>query len=235
MFFWKRTFEFNESKKTVNKQEIKAYLDRYKKEGKQVFMTSSFQTQSVPLLHIISEIDRSIPIYCLNTGYLFPETLEFKDNLINLLSINIIELFPNIPKNLQKNNQGRLLFTSDTDYCCDINKIQPLEPILFSKDVWISGVRGGQSKVRKNMQTEQEGKHGVMRFHPLLSWTQKDIYDYIREYNLPKHPLENDGYISIGCEPCTRRMTLEDMTDERQGRWFGSNKTECGLHTELVK
>lgn len=220
----------------MKKEEIKVYLDRYKAEGKKVFMTSSFQTQSVPLLHIISEIDKSIPIYCLNTGFLFPETLEFKDQLIDQFGANIIELFPAIPKNQQRNKHGRLLFTSDTTVCCDINKIQPLEPILQTHDVWISGVRGDQSKVRKNLQREQEGKHGVMRFHPFLEWTNRDVYQYIKEHNLPKHPLENDGYMSIGCEPCTRKMTIEDFTDGgRGGRWYGSNKTECGLHTELVK
>ena len=219
----------------MQKEEIKEYLNRYKAEGKKIFMTSSFQTQSVPLLHIISEIDKTLPIFCLNTGYLFTETLEFKDELKRRLGVNIIELTPSIPKNLQRNSKGRLFFTSDTNYCCDINKIQPLEPILKTHDIWISGVRGDQSSVRKNLQREQEGKHNTLRFHPMLEWTGKDVYDYIREHDLPKHPLENDGYISIGCEPCTRKMTLESMTDERNGRWFGSNKTECGLHTDLVK
>lgn len=215
-------------------KEFENYINLYKKEGKKIFATSSFQTQSVPLLHIISEIDKTIPVYCLNTGYMFPETLEFKQQLESQFGLNIIELFSSVPRHMQKDAQGRLLFASDTDYCCHINKVEPLEPILQDHDIWISGVRGDQSLVRKAMEVEQPGKHNTTRFHPMLDWNGKMVFDYIREHNLPKHPLENDGYVSIGCEPCTVKYTA-DMLDEgnRGGRWFGQKKTECGLHTNL--
>ena len=218
----------------MKREEFKAYVERYKKEGKKIFATSSFQTQSIPLLHMIGEIDPTIPVFCLNTGYLFPETLAFRDQLKAKFNLNIIELFASIPRSMQRDAQGRLLFTSDTDYCCHINKVEPLEPILHEYDIWISGVRADQSSIRKAMQIEQEGKHGVIRFHPMLDWNNKMIYDYINDHNLPKHPLENDGYVSIGCEPCTVKWSA-DMLEEgmRGGRWLGQKKTECGLHTTL--
>ena len=214
-------------------EKIKQYLEQYKKEGKKLFATSSFQTHSVVLLHIISRIDKTIPIYFINTGYLFPETVSYKDTIAELLGLNIISTKPLVPKNMQKDITGNLYFASDPDYCCYLNKIQPLENVLIANDVWINGVRADQTDVRAKMDVEQKAKNDVLRFHPMLDWTKQEIYKYLREYDIPKHPLENSGYMSIGCEPCTRKISLED--DERNARWFGQNKTECGLNTDLVE
>ncbi|MBR9999525.1 MAG: phosphoadenylyl-sulfate reductase [Cyclobacteriaceae bacterium] len=212
--------------------EIKTRIIGYREDGKKVFTTSSFQTHSIVLLHFISRIDRSIPIYFLNTGYHFSETIEYKNLITELLQINTIDLKPMTPKFMQRDSGGKLLFTSDPDYCCYLNKTMPMELILRSHDVWITGVRGDQSSHRKNFTTEQKAPHGVVRFHPLLDWTAKMISDYRKTYDLPKHPLEDKGYLSIGCEPCTRRFDPE--MQEREARWFGLNKTECGLHTDLI-
>ncbi|MBI5542014.1 MAG: phosphoadenylyl-sulfate reductase [Bacteroidia bacterium] len=213
-------------------EEIERQIKLYKHQGKRLFATSSFQTQSVVLLHIMSQIDKSIPVYFMNTGYLFPETTQYKDLLQNKFDLNIIDLKPIVPKILQKDNQGNLLFTSDPDYCCFLNKVQPLDAILAEHDVWINGVRADQSKVRSELFVEDFAPHNVVRFHPMLDWTKQMIYAYIKEHNLPRHPLDEQGFVSIGCEPCTRKMVITD--DERMGRWFGMNKTECGLNTDLV-
>jgi len=213
-------------------EEIHRQINLYKHQGKKIFATSSFQTQSVPLLHIISEVDRSIPIYFINTGYLFPETLQFRDRVTELFQINVIDLKSHVSKNLQKDAAGNLFFTSDPDYCCYLNKVQPLDLILAEFDVWISGVRSDQSKVRSVLFVEDFAPHNVVRFHPILDWTKQKVYAYIKEHNLPRHPLDDEGYISIGCEPCTRKISFSD--DDRTGRWFGMNKTECGLNTDLV-
>lgn len=215
----------------INK--IEKQLIGYKKSSKKLFTTSSFQTHSIVLLHILSKIDNTIPVYCLNTGYLFVETLAYKNTIAQAFGLNIINIIPEIPKSQQKDSEGRLLFVSNPDRCCYYNKVLPMEPLLSEYDVWINGVRADQSSVRKTMKTEQKSKFGCMRYHPMLEWTNKMIFDYIKEYDLPKHPLDAQGYTSIGCEPCTRKLTLE-MT-ERESRWFGQNKTECGLHTELVE
>ncbi len=213
-------------------EEIKNYLERYRSEGKKVFATSSFQTHSIPMLHIISRIDKSIPVFFINTGFHFPETLKFRDKITEQLGLNLVDLHSMVSRNLQMDNNHQFYFTSDPDYCCFINKTQPMEPILGEFDVWMNGIRADQNANRKNMQIEQPAPKDAIRFHPMLDWNMKMIYDYIRKFNLPKHPLENAGYMSIGCEPCTRKMSLDN---DRGGRWFGMNKTECGLHTDLVK
>jgi phosphoadenosine phosphosulfate reductase len=185
------------------------------------------------LLHIISEIDKTIPVYFINTGFLFAETVSYKDEIAELLGLNVVDTVPLIPKNLQKDLAGNLFFTSDPDYCCYLNKIQPLDPVLAENDVWINGVRADQTEVRSKMKVEAESKYGVIRFHPMLDWSKQEIFRYLKEHQLPHHPLDDKGYMSIGCEPCTRKIDLNG--DERAARWFGLNKTECGLNTDLVK
>lgn len=211
--------------------EIKQKIQEYKQEGKKLFATSSFQTHSIVLLHIISRIDPTIPIYFINTGFLFPDTIKYKDQLAKEFGLNIIDAKSSVPKSQQKDSFGNLLFASDPDYCCFLNKIQPLDPILAENDVWINGVRADQTEIRKAMNIEEKSKFGCLRFHPMLDWTKQEVYAYIREYKLPKHPLDLKGYMSIGCEPCTRKVILGD---ERSSRWYGLNKTECGLNTDLV-
>ncbi|MBX7093692.1 MAG: phosphoadenylyl-sulfate reductase [Flavobacteriales bacterium] len=211
--------------------EIELHIRNYKKEGKKLFATSSFQTHSIPMLHILSTIDPEIPVLFINTGFHFPETLVFRDQIASLLGIKIIDVHSAVARNLQKDGKGQFYFTSDPDYCCFMNKTQPVEPFLAEYDVWINGIRGDQNANRRNMKIEQDAPFGSKRFHPMLDWSSKMIYDYIRENNLPRHPLENQGYLSIGCEPCTRKV---DLNNDRSGRWFGLNKTECGLHTDLI-
>ena len=212
-------------------ENIKKKLEQYKAEGKKMFTTSSFQSHSLVLLHIISRIDNTIPVYFINTGFLFPETIQFKDQIAKEFGLHIVDAKSSVPKAQQKDSKGNFLFTSDPDYCCFLNKVQPLEGILADHDVWINGVRADQSAVRKAMEIEQPAPHDVIRFHPMLDWSKPEIYKYIKEHNLPRHPLEAKGYDSIGCEPCTRKMTLGD---DRSARWFGMKKTECGLNTDLV-
>jgi len=216
----------------LNFDEIKQRIEQYKAEGKRLFSTSSFQSHSLVLLHIISRIDNSIPIYFINTGYHFPETIRFVEEVSEQFGVNTHHLRPLIPKYKQRNTEGNLLFTSDPDYCCFLNKTQPMEMMLMQHDVWINGVRADQSAVRKAMKVEQPAPHGVVRFHPMLDWNMKMIYAYLREHDLPRHPMESQGYMSIGCEPCTRKLDPE--MQEREARWYGLNKTECGLNTDLA-
>jgi phosphoadenosine phosphosulfate reductase len=211
---------------------IKERLESYKASGKTMFTTSSFQSHSLVLLHILSRIDRSIPVYFINTGFHFPETVRFKDQIADQFGLNIIDLKSDVPKFMQRDAEGKLLFTSDPDHCCHLNKTQPVDAILLSHDIWINGVRADQSAIRAAMREEQPAKHGCVRFHPMLDWNSRSIWQYQKEYNLPKHPLEEKGFVSIGCEPCTRKLDPE--MQEREARWFGMNKVECGLHTDLI-
>lgn len=134
---------------------------------------------------------------------------------------------------MQLDTEGKLLFSSDPDHCCYLNKTQPMEQVLLRYDVWINGIRGEQSAHRQGLKIEQSAKHNVIRFHPMIDWSAKEIYQYRKEFNLPEHPLDSEGYLSIGCEPCTRKLDME--MQEREARWYGLNKTECGLNTDLIK
>jgi phosphoadenosine phosphosulfate reductase len=211
---------------------IRDKIQQYKNEGKKVFTTSSFQSHSIILLHILSRIDRSIPVFFLNTGYHFPETINFKEVITRLFGLNTVDLSSATPKYMQKDGHGQLLFTSDPDHCCYLNKVQPLESILMSYDVWINGVRADQSNIRKNFGLEEKAPHGTLRYHPVIHWTSEQIDEYRKIYNLPVNPLEIKGYLSVGCEPCTRKLDPEMA--ERESRWYGLSKTECGLNTDLV-
>jgi phosphoadenosine phosphosulfate reductase len=212
---------------------IRIRLADYQNRKLRVFATSSFQSNSVVLLHLISQTDRSIPVYFMDTGFHFPETLRFRDDLESRLGLDIRILRSPVNRIQQRDRQGRLLFASDPDHCCHLNKVLPLEPVLLSNDVWISGVRASQSDQRAQMGEEAKGRHGILRYHPLLEWTARDVHYYIEEHSLPRHPLEDENFFSIGCRPCTRKIDLNNMTDGRGGRWFGMNKTECGLHLDV--
>jgi len=213
--------------------QIQKQLEAYRERGLKLFSTSSFQTHSVVLLHILSQTDRSIPIYFINTGYHFPETVAYRDRIVDLLGLNLRDIYSDVPRNMQKDAAGRLFFASDPDFCCHLNKVQPLDTLLPKYDVWINGVRADQSAVRKAMKVEQPAKYGVVRFHPMLDWNSRTIETYLKEHKLPRHPLESQGYLSIGCEPCTRKF--DPNMSERESRWFGLNKTECGINTDLVQ
>ena len=140
--------------------EMSEYIDRKKNENKRIFVTSSFQTQSVVLLHILSKIDKKLPIFFLNTGYHFPETIEYKKQLTKLFDLNVIDIFSFIAKSEQRNENGELLYFTDPDRCCYYNKIQPLENILSKYDIWINGVRKDQTSVRKSMEKEMKNEQG---------------------------------------------------------------------------
>ncbi|WP_082674552.1 phosphoadenylyl-sulfate reductase [Thiohalocapsa sp. ML1] len=211
---------------------IAARLRDYRARGLSVFASSSFQSQSVPLLHILSGIAPRIPVYFMDTGYLFPETLAFRDHLADLFGLDVVTVRPATPKIRQLGADGHLLFASDPDSCCHLNKVLPMEPIVARHDVWVSGIRADQTAVRKAMLAEQQGPYGVLRYHPLLHWTAADIEAYSGLHALPSHPLDASGYRSIGCEPCTRRP--QDRDHARGGRWQGLEKKECGLHTDLA-
>ncbi len=214
---------------------IQDEIRKYQSNSLRLFTSSSFQTHSTVMLHIIAQTDPSIPVFFLNTGFHFPETIQYKNQITRLFGLNTIDLRAATPKSMQVDDTGRFLYTSDPDYCCYLNKIQPLEPMLDTYDVWINGVRADQNANRATFTREAATARRAMRYHPMLEWTGKMIYDYIRTHQIPHHPLDAKGYMSIGCEPCTRKLSAEILSDERQARWYGMSKTECGLHTELIK
>jgi len=220
-------------KEKLLKEQILSRLQVYAERDQKMFTTSSFQTHSMVLLHIISRSKVAIPVYFINTGYHFPETVAYKEQIADRFGLDVIDLYAETPKIMQKDSGGKLLFASDPDYCCYLNKTQPMEKILHSHDIWINGVRRDQNKFRSSLAVEESAPFGSMRFHPMLDWNARMIFQYIKEFDIPRHPLDEQGYLSIGCEPCTRKRHPD--IDEREARWYGLNKTECGLHTDLIK
>jgi len=191
-------------------------------------LTVSFGGGGLVLAHLLSRIDRSVPILFLNTGFHFPETLAFKDQFAATYGLNIVDLEP-------ATDPGPL-YQTDPDRCCHIRKVEPLRRALFGFDAWISGVRSEQSTQRARVEVlerhEMDG-HAVLKVFPLAAWSRDDIWRYIAEEQLPYHPLLEQGYTSIGCWPCTRPTQIGES--ERAGRWAGTGKTECGLHTFTTK
>lgn len=200
--------------------------------GQRIFSTSSFQTQSIPLLHILSRVEGFKKVYMTDTGFHFPETLSFAKKVSRLFNLDLVFLNSDTTKLQQLDSNGRFLYASDPDACCRINKVYPLDKVLSQYDIWVSGVRADQSLARANLKEYENSMHECGRYHPLLSWTAKDIFYYAKVFELPHHPLESKGYSSVGCEPCTVRACSEGNV--RNSRWFGLTKTECGLNTDLI-
>lgn len=208
-------------------EQIQNKILNYKKAGYQLCITSSFQTHSLPLLHIVVQAIPDISVLFIDTGFHFPETYAFRNQIKKDWNLNLINVQSKTPKNQQVDSEGKFLYSSDPEYCCFINKVEPLNDAIKSYDVWIAGLRRDQTNFRTTLNEEEFQENGLKKYHPILEWNSKMIYEYSKAMNLPKHPLDAKGYLSIGCMPCTNSVS-EDM--ERSGRWFGSKKTECGIH-----
>jgi len=196
-----------------------------------IAMTCSFQTQSLPLLHIVCQVAPQLPVIFLDTGYHFPETLAFRDRIVQEWGVNLRVVRAAMSRDEFVRQYGDTLYQRDPDLCCYINKVEPMQRALAGLRAWISGIRRDQSPARANAQVLERTPEGVIRIHPIVTWTRHDIWRYIHEHNLPVHPLLAQGYLSIGCAPCTRPVHAGEH--ERAGRWDGREKTECGLHTLL--
>ena len=198
-----------------------------------IAVTSSFQTESVVLLHMVAKVDSNLPVLFLETGWHFPETIAFKKEVVEKLGLkNVVELKAD-PKTREAFNakHGGKPYEKDPDACCALNKVEPLETAMKDLRAWISGIRRSQSKTRKDIRIIEEYQGGMFKINPIANLTSGDIWWYIKEHQLPRHPLFDKGYLSIGCWPCTRPVQPGD--DERSGRWAGTEKTECGIHTFL--
>lgn len=195
-------------------------------------MTSSFQTQSVPLLHMIAQVAPQLPVFFLDTGFHFSETLAFRDQLVQELGLNVQTLTPEIGHETFQKTYG-YLYRTDPDLCCHINKVEPLQQAMRGLKAWISGIRRDQTAERRQVPIVSRQADGLYKIAPLATWSRKEVWQYLHDHNLPEHPLLRQGYLSIGCAPCTR--PVGEGQDERAGRWAGQEKTECGLHLPLYQ
>jgi phosphoadenosine phosphosulfate reductase len=198
-----------------------------------IALSSSFQTQSIPLLHMATQAMPDIRVFFLNTGYHFWDTLIFREQLGREMNMNVIDLYRDSRWDVFRRRFGRELPVVDPNLCCFIHKVQPMQEALQGLKAWISGIRRDQTKVRAQARILELQEDGLLKVNPLLNWKNADIQAYRAAYDLPEHPLLKKGYRSIGCAPCTR--PVQEGEDERAGRWAGLGKTECGLHTEMFR
>jgi phosphoadenosine phosphosulfate reductase len=197
--------------------------------GGDLAVSSSFQTQSLPLLHIISQVAPELPVLFVDTGQHFVETLAYRDQLVALLGLNVRVVRASLSRQEFNTRYGSDLPYRDPDLCCYLNKVQPMEQALDGVPAWISGIRRDQTANRSSFHVIEENERGVIRVHPMLNWTRQDVEAYIVRHDLPRHPLYALGYVSVSCWPCT--APIHNGDDQRAGRWQGRDKTECGLHT----
>jgi len=186
-----------------------------------VLVTSSFGTTSALVLHMLKHIGYKGPIYFLNTSFHFVETIQYRDAITELCNLDVRELRaapPDLKKTLMTG-----LWSHDAEACCAINKVRPLQRVKAHSDIWVSGLMNWQSPTRQDLEVFEMSK-GLMKFYPLVDFTEAEAEAYYEEHAIPKHPLSPKGYASVGCTHCAIPSTGRD------GRWPGQTKTECGLH-----
>ena len=191
-------------------------------------LVSSFGTESAALLKVMADVDPAIPVIFLDTGYLFAETLSYRDTLIETLGLRDVRSIKPAAEALAREDADGELWFSDPDACCRIRKVEPLARTLAPFSAWINGRKRFQGGLRADIAVvEQDGVR--LKFNPFANVSREDIEAIYASAKLPPHPLVSSGYLSVGCMPCSSRAAANE--DERAGRWRGRAKTECGIHT----
>lgn len=190
-------------------------------------LVSSFGAESAVLLHMVAAIDRTVPLLFVNTQKIFGETLAYRDALAEQLGFTDLRVYRPDPHLLAARDATGLRWSYDPDGCCDLRKTEPLRRALAGFDAWISGRKAFQGRTRAAL-PRFEVDEGRLKINPLADWDRTRIEGYFAAHDLPRHPLEAQGYPSIGCSPCTSKVRPGE--DPRAGRWRGWDKTECGIH-----
>ena len=190
-------------------------------------VVSSFGTESAVLLHLVARANPATPVVFVDTLRMFPETLAYRDTLMATFGLTDTRTITPDPVVLAAKDAQQLRWSYDPDGCCEIRKVEPLKRAKAGLDSWISGRKAFQSQTRQNI-ARFEIEDGRLKVNPLGDWVKADLETYFAEHDLPRHPLEAEGYASIGCQPCTSKV--QPGEDPRAGRWRGWDKTECGIH-----
>lgn len=191
-------------------------------------LVSSFGTESAALLKVMADVDPAIPVVFLDTGWLFEETLAYRDTLVARLGLRDVRSIKPLEQALTREDPDRELWFSDPDACCRIRKVEPLARALAPFSAWINGRKRFQGGARAELPVvEDDGAR--LKFNPFANVPREEIEAIFRRADLPQHPLVASGYRSVGCMPCSSRTAADE--DARAGRWRGRAKTECGIHT----
>ena len=207
--------------------------------GSRAAIGTSFQGAGLVMIHLAHAHHLPFPVFTLDTGLLFPETVELKKRLEAFFGLNIESLEPDLTVAEQADIHGSELWKRTPDLCCTVRKVLPLRDKLAGLDCWITGLRRQQSEARAGVGIievyvfdETSGRE-IVKANPMANWSRDRVWKHIQDHKIPYNPLHDRGYRSIGCQPCTR-MTANGE-DERAGRWTGFNKVECGIHTFMPK
>ena len=191
-------------------------------------LVSSFGSESAALLKVMADVDPAIPVIFLDTGWLFEETLAYRDTLIAKLGLRDVRSIKPVEETLRREDPDRELWFSDPDACCRIRKVEPLKRALAPFSAWINGRKRFQGALRAAIPVvEADGVR--LKFNPFANVSREEIEAIYAKAGLPPHPLVASGFRSVGCMPCTSRTSPDE--DARAGRWRGRPKTECGIHT----
>ena len=217
-------------------------LDSYKADGlvdfilgaavqQRACITCSFQAEDIVVLDLLRKRIPQIPVLFLETGYHFAETYQFRDQLAREWNLNLINVTPKLSV-AQQESQFGILYRDDPTRCCQLRKVEPLFNALEPFDVWFTGLRRDQSPTRKNLRKAEDHRltsgKTILKVNPLADWTWGHVWEYTGAHHLNYLPQYDQGYASIGCEPCT--AVPQDPNNPRSGRWSGK-KLECGIHT----
>jgi phosphoadenosine phosphosulfate reductase len=210
-----------------------------KRFGSRASIGTSYQGAGLVMMHLAKQAGLSFPVFTLDTGLLFPETLELKRRLEEFFGWKIESLSPDLTVEQQAEAMGPELWKRDPDLCCTVRKVLPLQSKLGELDCWITGLRRNQSDSRAGIgiielyTLDQKTGSDIVKLNPMAKWSRDAIWRYIEQHKIPYNPLHDQGYRSIGCMTCTRKTSDEE--GERAGRWTGFNKVECGIHTFMSK
>lgn len=223
--------DLNDRLATASAQDILRYALTDMYPPGRVALVSSFGTESAVLLHMVAQIDPATPVLFIETGKLFGETLRYRDALVARLGLTDVRVLTPDGKIVEEDSDG-LLFTRDADRCCFLRKVVPLQQALTGFSGWINGRKGHHGGARAALPViEADGPR--LKVTPLARWSAQDVTDYFTAHDLPHHPLEEEGYASVGCYTCTARVQAGD--DVRAGRWAGKDKAECGIHMPVTE
>ena len=220
----------DENIETLGPEEaLSAVLDVHA--GKPACLTCSFQAEDMIALDFLRKRIPSIPVLFLDTGYHFAETYEYRDRMAKEWSLNLVNVVPQKTVPQQESEFG-ILYRNDPTKCCQLRKVEPLFQALEPYDVWFTGLRREQSPTRKNLKKVEEHRlpsgKTLLKVNLLAEWTWAQVSDYTRKNQISRLPQYDQGYLSIGCQPCT--AIPDDPNNPRSGRW-GGKKLECGIHT----
>ena len=198
--------------------------------GDQLTMATAFGPEGMVILHLLAEIAPQTHVFNLDTGYQFQETLELRERVAQRYGMQVELMQPELTVEQYEQLHGGPLYRTNPDQCCRDRKIRVLHRAIAGRHAWISAIRRDQSPDRARAAiVGWDKKFNLVKVNPLANWTKSDVWKLITDQDIPYNPLHDQGYTSIGCWPCTRAVMFGE--DERAGRWSGSAKTECGLHT----